>query len=412
MSISNETKNVIKLILLDMTPHLNEKQRRILYGSAAAALGHGGIAFVNEVTGSARNTISTGKDEVTSIEESDQNSDTDNRIRKPGGGRKSSLEKNPALYEKVEEIVTKSGGTYGSPEKPLKWTTWSLRKIAKELLKYCIKVSQNVVSRVLDALGYSKQQNQKMNQVGEEHPDRDKQFKFINDKSEGFINDGLPVISVDTKKKENVGNFKNAGSEYCPTKNPRKVLDHDFPLPELGKVSPYGVYVLNNNTGFVNLGISHDTPEFAGESVTQWWNCVGQNTFPNAKKLYITCDSGGSNGCNSWLWKYYLQQLSNKTGLEIHVSHFPTGTSKWNKVEHRLFCYISKNWQGQPLIDIETIVSLIGSTTTEKGLKVQCRVDNKQYPTGVKITNEQKEEINIEYVGPNEKWNYIIRPNA
>ena len=413
MSSTQETKEAIKHILQDVSPFLNEKQRRILYGSAASALGHGGIAFVNEVTGSARNTITAGKEEIVSIEEQpEQKKDSCKRIRKPGGGRKSALEKNPSLNEKVEEIITKSGDTYGSPEKPLRWTTWSLRKIAKELLQFGIKVSQNVVSRVLDALGYSKQQNQKMYQIGEEHPDRDKQFRFINDTAEQFIKDGAPVISVDTKKKENVGNFKNAGSEYRPCKTPREVLDHDFPIPELGKVSPYGVYVLNDNTGFINLGISHDTPEFAGESVAQWWKCVGQNTFPNTKKLYITCDSGGSNGCRSWLWKYSLQQLANQTGLEIHVSHFPTGTSKWNKIEHRLFCYISKNWQGQPLIDIETIVSLIGSTTTDKGLKVQCRIDNNQYQTGLKITNEQKEELNIEYVGPNEKWNYIIRPTV
>ena len=412
MHSTNETKDAIKSILLDVAPYLNEKQRRILYGSAASALGHGGIAFVNEVTGSARNTITSGKEEITSIEEPEKKKETGKRIRKPGGGRKSTLEKNPSLNEKVEEIITRSGDTYGSPEKPLRWTTWSLRKIAQELLQFGIKVSQNIVSRVLDVLGYSKQQNQKMYQVGEEHPDRDKQFHFINDTADEFIKDGMPVISVDTKKKENVGNFKNVGSEYRPSKTPRKVLDHDFPIPELGKVSPYGVYVLNDNTGFINLGTSHDTPDFAGESISRWWNCVGRNTFPNAKKLYITCDSGGSNGCRSWLWKYNLQQLANRTGLEIHVSHFPTGTSKWNKIEHRLFCYISKNWQGQPLIDIETIVNLIGSTTTERGLKVQCRVDNNLYQTGLKITSEQKEELNIEYVGPNKKWNYIIRPTA
>lgn len=413
MSAKAETKEAIKNILIDVAPFLDEKQRRILYGSAASALGHGGIAFVNEVTGSARNTITSGKEEITSAEEEpEQKKSFSKRVRKPGGGRKSALEKIPLLNEKVEEIITKSGDTYGSPEKPLRWTTWSLRKIARELLQFGIQVSQNIVAKVLEVLGYSKQQNQKMYQVGEEHPDRDKQFHFINDTADSFIKEGVPVISVDTKKKENVGNFKNAGSEYRPSKMPREVLDHDFPIPELGKVSPYGVYVLNDNTGFVNLGTSHDTPEFAGESIAAWWNCVGRNTYPNAKKLYITCDSGGSNSCRSWLWKYHLQQLANQSGLEIHVSHFPTGTSKWNKVEHRLFCYISKNWQGQPLIDIETIVNLIGSTTTEKGLKVQCKVDKKQYETGLKITNEQKEELNIEFVGPNKNWNYIIRPTV
>ena len=412
MTASTETKDAVKQILLDVTPYLDEKQRRILYGSAAAALGRGGIAFVNEVTGSARNTIVAGKEELAMSASDLSVSDVDsNRIRKPGAGRKSALEKNPLLYEKIEEIITQNGDTYGSPEKPLKWTTWSLRKIADALSGFGINVSQNIVSRALDTLGYSKQQNQKMYQVGEQHPDRDAQFCFINETSADFLDHGDPVISIDTKKKENVGNFKNNGAEYRPEKQPRKVLDHDFPLPELGKVSPYGVYVLNDNTGFVNLGISHDTPEFAGESVIQWWRCVGKNTFPSAKRLYITCDSGGSNGCRIWLWKHYVQELANETQMEIHVSHFPTGTSKWNKVEHRLFCYISKNWQGQPLVDIETIVNLIGSTTTEKGLKVICRVDERTYETGRKITEEQKSNINIEFVGPNDKWNYIIRPN-
>lgn len=413
MVASVETREAVKQIINDITPYLDEKQRRLLYGSAASALGHGGITFINEITGSSRNTIASGVNEVSSTIESNESEFNDtNRIRKPGGGRKSALTKNPLLYEKIEEIINENGDTYGDPEKPLRWTTWSLRKVSKELLKYGINVSQNIVSRALDQLGYSKQQNQKMYQIGDCHPDRDAQFKFINDMSKEFLENGDPVISIDSKKKENVGNFKNNGSEYRPVKEPRKVLDHDFPLPELGKVSPYGVYVVNNNTGFVNLGTSHDTAEFAAESVWQWWRCVGKNTFPNAKRLYITCDSGGSNGSRVWLWKQYLQELSNETNLEIHVSHFPTGTSKWNKVEHRLFCYISKNWQGKPLIDIETIVNLIGSTTTEKGLSVICRVDENEYETGKKITEDQKQNLNIEFVGPNVKWNYIIRPNA
>ena len=260
-------------------------------------------------------------------------------------------------------------------------------------------------------MGYSRQQNQKMCQIGDQHPDRDAQFRYISETAEQFLKAGDPVISIDTKKKENIGNFKNNGSEYRPKGNPRQVLDHDFPLPELGKVAPYGVYVLNNNTGFINLGISHDTPEFAGASVRAWWNAIGKNTFPDAKRIYITCDNGGSNGSRIWLFKHYLQNISNETGLEIHVSHFPPGTSKWNKIEHRLFCYISKNWQGQPLIDIETVVNLISSTTTKTGLEVVCKVDPNTYETGLKITEDQKEIINITFVGPNEKWNYIIRPN-
>ena len=237
MVASIETKAAVKQILLDLTPYLDEKQKRILYGSAASVLGHGGITFVNEITGSARNTITSGMDELSSpVEELTSSDGRTDRIRKPGAGRKSALEKNPLLYEKIEEIITQNGDTYGNPEKPLRWTTWSLRKIATELIKSGIKVSQNIVSRALDALGYSKQQNQKMYQVGEQHPDRDAQFCFINETSAEFLSKGEPVISIDTKKKENVGNFKNNGAEYRPVNNPRRVLDHDFPLPELGNL--------------------------------------------------------------------------------------------------------------------------------------------------------------------------------
>lgn len=435
MIANEETRNTVKEILTDIIPYLNEKQKRILYGSVASALGHGGVKFVSDITGAARNTIVSGINELNlktslndDLKENNSISTEDDeehtigiisenystvspcRIRKEGGGRKKISSKIPMLYDKIEEIINQNNGTYGDPEKPLRWTTWSLRKIAKELLKYGIEVSQNIVSRALDELGYSKQQNQKMYQVGCQHPDRDAQFVFINETTEEFLAQGEPVISVDTKKKENIGDFKNNGSEYRKKKEPRKVLDHDFPIKELGKVAPYGVYVLNNNTGFVNLGISHDTPEFAGASVHYWWNNIGKNTFPNAKRIFINCDSGGSNGCRTWLWKYALQGLADETGLEIHVSHFPTGTSKWNKIEHRLFCYISKNWQGQPLVDIETVINLIGSTTTEKGLSVQCRLDSHTYEKGIKISEDQKEELNIKFVGPNEKWNYIIYP--
>ena len=410
MVVNAETERVIRRVLGDMLTKLNEMQRRQLQGSIADALGHGGVAYVNSLTGAARNTISRGIEDLNStpkIESEDQSS-TIPGIRKPGGGRKKESEKHPKLYQDIEEIIDPD--TYGNPMKPLRWTTLSLRKIAEELLKKGYKVSQNIVSRALEALGYSKQQNQKMYQVGNQHPDRDAQFQHINETAQAYLEHGDPVISIDTKKKENVGNFKNHGSEYRKEKSPRKVLDHDFPIPELGKVNPYGVYVLNDNTGFVNLGTSHDTAEFAGESVYRWWETVGKSTFPEAKRLYINCDGGGSNSSRRWIWKYQLQLLANKTGLEIEVSHFPPGTSKWNKVEHRLFCYISKNWQGQPLIDIETIVSLIGSTTTKKGLKVLCQVDNNIYETGKKISEQEKESINVEFLEPFTQWNYIIRP--
>ena len=417
---NNNVKETVGIILNDVLPHLNEKQRRILCASAASVLGHGGISFVNKVTGSSRNTIANGIAELASVSDDDStnheqganNNSQSSRIRRAGAGRKSALVKYPQLLDMIEQIIDNNMGSYGDPERPLRWTTWSLRTIAREIEKSGITVSQNIVSHALDSLGYSRQQNQKMYQVGKQHPDRDAQFQFINDTSTMFLESGEPVISVDTKKKENIGNFKNNGSEYRPHKQPRQVLDHDFPLPELGKVSPYGVYVVNNNTGFVNLGISHDTPEFAGASITRWWHCVGKHVYPNAKRIYITCDSGGSNGCRIWLWKHHLQEFANETNLEIHVSHFPPGTSKWNKIEHRLFCFISKNWQGKPLINIETVINLIGSTTTEKGLTVTCQLDENHYETGKKITDEQKSNLNIEYVGPNELWNYIIKPNA
>lgn len=300
--------------------------------------------------------------------------------------------------------------SYGDPSKPLFWTTLSLRGIARKLCEAGIKVSQNIVSRALEVLGYSKQQNQKLEQLGSQHPDRDAQFRFINETSEAFLSSGDPVISIDTKKKI-LGPFKNNGSEYRRKGEPERVLDHDFELPDFGKIVPYGVYVVNDNTGFVNLGTIHDTSEFAGESILKWWSLVGKNTFPNTKRIYITSDSGGSNRNRGWLWKNCLQALADKTGLEIHVSHFPPGTSKWNKVEHRLFCYISKNWEDKPLYDIETVVNLIGATTTQKGFKVKCVVDRNEYEKGIKVGDEEIENINISYIGPNDKWNYIIKPS-
>ena len=411
MVVNAETDRIIRRVLGDMLPKLNESQRRQLQGSIADELGHGGVAYVNSITGAARNTIHHGIEDLNHDVETDSSDQavTTSGIRKPGGGRKKESEKHPRLYQDIEGIIDPD--TYGNPMKPLRWTTLSLRKIAEALSEKGYKVSQNIVSRALEALGYSKQQNQKMYQVGNQHPDRDAQFQHINKTAQEYLGQGEPVISIDTKKKENEGNFKNNGSEYRKEKSPRKVLDHDFPIPELGKVNPYGVYVLNNNIGFVNLGTSHDVAEFAGESVYRWWETIGKNTFPKAKRLYINCDGGGSNSSRRRVWKYQLQLLADKTGLEIEVSHFPPGTSKWNKVEHRLFCYISKNWQGQPLIDIETIVSLIGSTTTKKGLKVICQVDNNIYETGKKITDEEKENINIEFLEPFTQWNYIIRPS-
>lgn len=385
-----------------MLPLLDEKQRRIFLASEAMSYGYGGISKVSEISGVSIPTIRRGIKEIESGE-----AVGNGRVRKAGGGRKSVEDIYPEIQEKITEIV--DGNTYGSPEKVLSWTTLSLHDIQRMLdEKYGIKVSYRTVGDLLEKLGYSKQANQKMLQVGTPSPNRNEQFEYINDKVKEFTEAGDPVISVDTKKKENIGEFKNNGQEYRKKNNPRKVLDHDFPIAELGKISPYGIYVINSNTGFVNLGTSHDTAEFAVESISRWWETIGKNTFPKAKRLMITCDCGGSNGYRLHLWKYQLAQFAQRTGLSIHVSHFPPGTSKWNKVEHRLFCYITKNWQGQPLVDIQTAVNLIGSTTTSAGLKVICEADYNDYPLSKKVSDQDFHSIPIDKIYPFDNWNYII----
>ena len=383
---------------------LNERQYRCYLGTTALSLGRGGQALVSRLSGASINTVRKGVDEV-STNPAAQNS---TQIRKPGGGRKAASEKHPKLQEAIEKII--DGQTYGDPEKIIHWTTQSLMSITKALEdEYEIKVSHTVVAGELDKMGYSKQMNQKMLQVGNAHPDRNAQFEYINETSKKYISEGTPVISIDCKKKENLGNFKNNGQEYRKKNDPRKVLDHDFLIKELGTVAPYGIYDIDKNTGFINLGTSHDTAEFAVNSILQWWLHIGKETYPNAKRLYINCDGGGSNGSRIHLWKTQLAEFAEFTGLEVHVSHFPPGTSKWNKIEHRLFCYISKNWAAQPLIDIQTVIDLIGSTTTEQGLKVKCVLDEREYPTGIKVQDEDYERIDIERIDPMRDWNYIIR---
>jgi len=314
-------------------PYLNEKQKRLFLASCANEYGWGGVKKVCEIAGCSNATVSRGKKEL------EISNPDDTRTRKKGGGRKKAEETYPELSCWIEKIVADS--TYGNPENPLTWTTQSLRTIQNALLsEHHVYVSVETTARLLRELDYSLQSNKKMLQVGEPHPDRNEQFEYINELAKIFIIDGQPVISVDTKKKENVGKFKNNGKEWRKSKDPREVLDHDFPIKELGKVAPYGVYILNDNSAFVNLGTSHDTGEFAVESISRWWETVGRKTFVGVKRLNINCDSGGSNGSRTRLWKYQLQQFANRTGLEVYISHFPPGTSKWNKVEHRLFCFI------------------------------------------------------------------------
>ena len=324
-----------------MLPLLDERQKRIFLASEAMSYGHGGITKVSEISGISMNTIRKGIAEIEGYTDLRRN-----RVRAEGGGRKTLTERHPHIKEHILKIIDPK--TYGDPERPLSYTTLSVRTI-QDLLKrnYGEKISFRSVCSLLDEMEYSRQRNAKLLQVGESHPDRNQQFEYINEKVSQFLDEGQPVISIDTKKKEILGNFSNPGTEYRPVKNPRLVYDHDWMIEELGKIVPYGVYNLNNNTGFVNLGTSHDTAEFAVESIARWWLTVGQHTYPNARKLLITCDGGGSNGSRLRMWKYQLALLSQYTHLEIHVCHFPPGTSKWNKVEHRLFCYITRSWQGQ-----------------------------------------------------------------
>jgi len=400
---TSDNLDATKKRITTMLPLLNEKQKRIFLALEAESIGYGGVKLIHEMTGVSQTTIIKGQKEVQSGEISG-----DERIRKKGGGRKRITEKYEDIVDEIEKIV--SDDTYGDPEKVLTWTTKSLRNIEDVLKKKGYNISHDTIGNILKEMDYSLQQNQKMLQHGEPHPDRDGQFKYINEKCCTFIERGLPAISVDTKKKELVGNFKNGGVEYSKKGKPKKTLAHDFLIKKLGKVAPYGIYDVGRNEGFVNLGISSDTSEFAVESIMRWWQTLGVNTYPNAKELYITCDNGGSNGSSRKLWKKQLQEMANITGLSIHVSHFPSGTSKWNKIEHRMFCFISKNWRGHPLISIETIIKLISSTTTSKGLKVMCVVDNNKYELGIKVTDEELAAINIVRDNFHGDWNYVIHP--
>lgn len=389
-------KNTIK--------QMTEKQRRQFLYRKAAELGCGGMGYISRTFHVSNATLTKAKKELSSGDEWAKGE----RSRSEGAGRKKAGEKHPGLREAILKTVAPS--TYGIPTQVIKWTTMSLGKIAGILHeRFGMDVCHSVVRDILQEEGYSRQKNKKAEQVGEADPDRDEQFRFIDRLAAEFLESGDPVISVDTKKKENIGNFSNNGTEYRKKGSPRRTLDHDFPVKELGKVAPYGIYCLNDNTGFVNLGTDHDTSEFAMFSIYLWWIYIGINTFPNAGRILITCDCGGSNRSRGQQWKEQLLKLSQLTGLEIYVSHFPTGCSKWNKVEHRLFSYISKNWQGQPLVNIETCVNLISNTTTTAGLKVACKVDRHKYELNKKIF--AKKEFEVLPIKPNGKlgkWNYII----
>jgi transposase len=331
------------------------------------------------------------------------------QIRKKGGGRKRLIEKTPALKTTLESLL--ESASRGEPESPLQWTCKSTRKLADELKAQGYPVSHTVVSELLHEMDYSLQGNRKTRE-GESHPDRNAQFEHINTQVKAFQAKKQPVISVDTKKKEIVGNFKNSGREYCPKGKPEEVNMHDFPDPVLGKAAPYGIYDMTQNTGWVNVGISHDTAAFAVNSIRQWWLMMGKVCYPEAKALLITADSGGSNGYRLKLWKMELQKLADETGLAISIGHFPPGTSKWNKIEHRLFSFITQNWRGKPLVSLEVIVNLIAATTTRTGLKVNCQIDTNQYEKGIRILERDMKALNLAKDSFHGEWNYTISPST
>jgi transposase len=383
---------------------LNERARRLLAASEALVIGRGGISAVSRATGLSRKAISQGIKELQEGQRSKEG-----RIRRKGGGRKTTVSKDPSLQEDLERLVEPV--TRGDPESPLRWTSKSVRTLAQELRKLGHQVSHQLVSELLHTLGYSLQANRKTREGGE-HEDRDAQFEHINSQAKAFLAEGEPVISVDAKKKELVGDFKNPGQEWHVIGKPEEVRVYDFPIEGQGRVTPYGVYDQGHNTGWVNVGIDHDTAEFAVESIRGWWNEVGQQQYPKAKRLLMTADGGGSNGSRVRLWKWELQQLADETGLQITVCHFPPGTSKWNKIEHRLFAWISQNWRGKPLVSYEVIIKLIAATKTRAGLTVQSRLDTNTYPSGRKISDAQMDTLSIQRDPFHGEWNYTILPRT
>lgn len=398
-----EANDIIKKRIEAVLPILNERQRRIYLSAEAQSIGWGGKSKIAQLSSVTRRTIAKG--EAESLLKEDNTSQT--RVRKEGGGRKKAIEHQPEILQAIEDVV--SPHTMGNPMNPLIWTSKSLRKITAELLILGHKVSHEVVRQCLIELGYSLQANKKTKEGGDS-PDRDAQFEHINKTAKEFAESNDPVISVDCKKKELVGEYKNNGQEWTPTKNPVEVNVYDFIDKTNGKASPYGVYDIQNNRGWVNVGTSSDTATFAVSTIRDWWEQEGSLLYPSSNRLYINADGGGSNGSRNHLWKAELQQFSNESGLSIHVSHFPPGTSKWNKIEHRLFAYISKNWRAKPLTSLLVIISLIGATTTTKGLTVKAKLDEKIYLTGIKVTEQEKENLNIVRNDFHGEWNYVIAP--
>ena len=383
-------------------PLLDERTRRLMAASEAKAFGYGGVSLVRRACGLSRKAISKGIDEIAG------GVAWQGRVRRPGAGRKALTISDPQLVGALEAMIDSQ--TRGDPESPLRWICKSTRMIAKTLTRHRHPVSHMKVAQILHGLDYSLQSNRKTEE-GQDHPDRDAQFRHISNAVKQCLARGCPVISVDTKKKELIGNYENAGQQWLPTKQPLKVQGHDFPTPEVPRAYPYGIYDIGRNTGFVNIGTDHDTGAFAVASIRGWWRQEGKRLYPAAATLLITADAGGSNGWRLRLGKLELQKFADETGLTLKVCHFPPGTSKWNKIEHRLFSFISSNWRGEPLRDYETVVKLIAKTTTAKGLTVICRLDRRKYPTGRKITKEEMQRVNLHPDRFHGEWNYVIKPH-
>ena len=384
-----------------VAPVLNERARRIWAATESLAVGYGGDALVSAATGLARQTIRNGRREI------ELGLTHAGRVRGPGAGRPSLKQTQPGLEAALERLVDPV--TRGDPTSPLRWTCKSRAKLAAALAKDGWRVSSTSVGRLLNRLGYRLQAVQKSREGGK-HPDRNAQFEYINTTATDYLQRLEPVISVDTKKKELVGNFKNGGREWQPQSTPEEVLVHDFPQDAAGKAIPYGVYDMGRNEAWVSVGRDHDTPEFAVASIRQWWKMMGKRAYPKATELFITADAGGSNGYRARAWKVELQKFADDSGLRIRVSHFPPGTSKWNKIEHRLFCHITQNWRGKPLRTFETIVDLIGNTRTAAGLRVKAKLDPRSYKTGVEITRAQMHELKLCPDKFRGEWNYELQP--
>ena len=401
------TVEKIRKKYLALAPVMNEKVTRLWLATEAAAIGKGGVAIVTEATGIEHKRIVAGKRDLVELSKQKQADKKNPTVRRPGGGRKSLVAKNPEILAKLDSLI--SPLTRGNPESGLRWTCKSVRKLAAELVAAGHQVSPSKVGELLAEQRYSLQGNRKIKE-GAEHPNRDAQFNYINDRAKIAQRQGQPVISVDTKKKELVGDFKNNGREWQPAGEPTAVRVHDFVDDKLGKAIAYGVYDLFRNEGWVNVGINHDTAEFAVASIRRWWQQMGSKHYPDARELFITADAGGSNGSRTRLWKRELQTLADETSLLLRVSHYPPGTSKWNKIEHRMFCHITQNWRGRPLETLETVVNLISATTTSKGLKIRASLDRNVYEKGIRISDDEMATLDIRAARSLGQWNYVIRP--